>query len=72
MMIVLTGTEYLRGYCIRGLHWLSEKETVTCVTKKSLPASETLKVTGIRPLAPVQNTVSLKLLQRKTLSFVLS
>ena len=27
------------------------------------------KVTGIRALAPVQNSVSLKLMQRKTLNF---
>ena len=29
-----------------------------------------IKVIGIRPLAPVQNSVSLKLMQRKTLNFV--
>ena len=27
---------------------------------------------GIRPLAPVQNSVSLKLMQRKTLNFVIN
>ena len=31
-----------------------------------------LKVIGIRPLAPVQNSVSLKLMQRKTLNFVIN
>ena len=30
------------------------------------------KVIGIRPLAPVQNSVSLKLMQRKTLDFVIN
>ena len=30
------------------------------------------KVIGIRPLAPVQNSVSLKLMQRKTLNFVIN
>ena len=29
-----------------------------------------IKVIGVRPLAPVQNSVSLKLMQRKTLNFV--
>ena len=33
---------------------------------------EVLKVIGIRPLAPVQNSVSLKLMQRKTSNFVLN
>ena len=31
-----------------------------------------VKVIGIRPLAPVQNSVSLKLVQRKTLNFVIN
>ena len=31
-----------------------------------------VKVIGIRPLAPVQNSVSLKLMQRKTLNFVVN
>ena len=31
-----------------------------------------LKVIGIRPLDPVQNNVSLKLMQRKTLNFVIN
>ena len=31
-----------------------------------------VKVIGIRPLAPVQNSVSLKLMQRKTLHFVIN
>ena len=31
-----------------------------------------IKVIGIRPLAPVQNSVSLKLMQRKTLNFVIN
>ena len=31
-----------------------------------------IKVSGIRPLAPVQNNVSLKLMQRKTLNFVIN
>ena len=31
-----------------------------------------LEVIGIRPLAPVQNSVSLKLMQRKTLNFVIN
>ena len=31
-----------------------------------------LKVTGIRPLSPVQNSVSLKLMQRKTFNFVIN
>ena len=31
-----------------------------------------LKVIGIRALAPVQNSVSLKLMQRKTLNFVIN
>ena len=30
------------------------------------------KVIGIRPLAPVQNSVSLKLMQCKTLNFVIN
>ena len=30
------------------------------------------KVIGIRPLAPVQSSVSLKLMQRKTLNFVIN
>ena len=30
------------------------------------------KMTDIRPLAPVQNSVSLKLMQRKTLNFVIN
>ena len=29
-----------------------------------------VRVIGIRPLAPIQNSVSLKLIQRKTLNFV--
>ena len=29
-------------------------------------------VIGIRPLAPVQNSVSLKLMQRKTLNFMIN
>ena len=36
-----------------------------------LVKSLAFKVIGIRPLAPVQNSVSLKLLQRKTLNFVI-
>ena len=31
-----------------------------------------IKVIGIRPLAPVQNSVPLKLMQRKTLNFVIN
>ena len=31
-----------------------------------------IKVIGIRPLAPVQNSVSLKLMQCKTLNFVIN
>ena len=31
-----------------------------------------LKVIGIRPQAPVQNSVSVKLMQRKTLNFVVN
>ena len=31
-----------------------------------------VKVIGIRPLAPVQNSVSLKLMQYKTLNFVIN
>ena len=31
-----------------------------------------IKVIGIRPLAPVQNSVSLKLMQHKTLNFVIN
>ena len=31
-----------------------------------------LKMIGIRPLAPVQTSVSLKLMQRKTLNFVIN
>ena len=31
-----------------------------------------LKVNGIQPLAPVQNSVALKLMQSKTLNFVIS
>ena len=31
-----------------------------------------IKVIGIRPLVPVQNSVSLKLMQRKTLNFVIN
>ena len=31
-----------------------------------------VKVTGIRPLAPFQNSVSLKLKQQKTLNFVIN
>ena len=31
-----------------------------------------LKVIDIRPLAPVQNSVSLKLMQRKTLNFMIN
>ena len=31
-----------------------------------------IKVIGIRPLAPVQNSVALKLMQRKTLNFVIN
>ena len=31
-----------------------------------------IKVIGIRPLASVQNSVSLKLMQRKTLNFVIN
>ena len=34
--------------------------------------SDHLKVIGIRPLAPVQNNVSPKLMQRKTLNFVIN
>ena len=30
------------------------------------------KVIGIQPLAPVQNSVSFKLMQRKTLNFVIN
>ena len=33
---------------------------------------DSLNVIGIRPLAPVQNSVSLKLMQRKTLNFVIN
>ena len=31
-----------------------------------------IKVIGIRPLVPVQNSVSLKLMQPKTLNFVIN
>ena len=31
-----------------------------------------IKMIGIRPLAPVKNSVSLKLMQRKTLNFVIN
>ena len=34
--------------------------------------SHPVKVIGIRPLAPVQNSVSLKLMQSKTLNFVVN
>ena len=34
-------------------------------------SQDTVKVIGIRPLAHVQNSVSLKLMQRKTLNFVM-
>ena len=41
--------------------------------KKWLDANKlALKMIGIRPLAPVQNSVSLKLMQRKTLNFAVS
>ena len=32
----------------------------------------TVKVIGIRPLTPVENSVSLKLMQRKTFNFVIN
>ena len=34
--------------------------------------SDCFKVIGVRPLAPDQNSVSLKLIQRKTLNFVIN
>ena len=38
----------------------------------TLAKRQCIKVTGIRPLAPVQNSVSLKLMQRKTLNVVIN
>ena len=46
----------------------SEPPRAWRTTEKAGP--DRVKVIGIRPMAPVQNSVSLKLLQRKTLNFV--
>ena len=42
------------------------------VSHASGKKNDRLKVIGIRPLAPVQNSVSLKLMQPKTLNFVIN
>ena len=50
--------------------------TVKCLKSEFIKTFATFcttffKIVGIRPLAPVQNSVSLKLMQRKTLNFVI-
>ena len=42
------------------------------VAERRWSTSKFLKLIGIRPLAPVQNSVSLMLMQRKTLNFVIN
>ena len=41
-------------------------------TSKKRELTEVIEVIRIRPLAPVQNSVSLKLMQRYTLNFVIN
>ena len=51
---------------------LVNTELALCFGKDHCAESSCLKVIGIRPLAPIQNSVSLKLMQRKTLNFVIN
>ena len=66
---------------MRGIMKISVKQHANCIievdevnvikgSKFNWCASH--QVIGIRPLAPVQNSVSLKLMQRKTLNLVLN
>ena len=52
------------------LQKLISKEHLVVIME--FPDWDQVKVIGTRPLAPVQNSVSLKLMQRKTLNFVIN
>ena len=50
---------------------VSAKVVCTVCQTKLITKNKTIKVIRIRPLAPVQHSVSLKLVLRKTLNFVI-
>ena len=63
------------GYKSRILFEANDHELsllVICFGKGHCAKSSCLKMIGIRLLASVQNSVSLKLMQRKTLNFVIN
>ena len=63
---------YLCSLVFTGVHWCSFVFPFVWCFRLDLNSMDPVKVIGIRPLPPVQNSVSLKLMQRKTLNFVIN
>ena len=63
-MIGVTASD--RGHCLRITRYTARRPR----RGGQQEVLHSIKVIGIRPLAPVQNSVSLELIQRKTLNFV--